>query len=133
MRILGSRASRPNLWLLRLPEEVAEPSPVPFNAAVALDRGFARDGWLVLMTDLDVRGIPVPIEGKAFRLGRWWDCVPAPNPRDPRGDAGGQAAGRRVEHVRFVLAGRAPAGRGHRRGRLRGAAVARGRPAPGAA
>jgi len=81
MRILGYQASRPNLRLLRLPEEVVEPSPVPVNARIALDHGFARDGWLVFMPGQEVRGVPVPLEGKAFRVGRWWDCVPAPNPR----------------------------------------------------
>jgi len=81
MRILGYQASRPNLRLLRLPEEVVEPSPVPVNARIALDHGFARDGWLVFMPGQEVRGVPVPLEGEAFRVGRWWDCVPAPNPR----------------------------------------------------
>jgi hypothetical protein len=70
------------LRLLRLPEETIEPSPVPLNgASAALDRGFARDGWLVFNPVEEVWGVPVPLEGRAFRVGRWWDCVPALNPR----------------------------------------------------
>jgi hypothetical protein len=80
-RVLGYQQSRPHIRLLRLPEETVEPSPVSVNADVALDHGFARDGWLVFNAFADIRGIPVPLEGRAFRVGRWWDCVPAPNPR----------------------------------------------------
>jgi hypothetical protein len=47
----------------------------------ALDRGFVRDGWLVFNPNEEVWGVPLPLKGKAFRVGRWWDCVPAPNPR----------------------------------------------------
>jgi hypothetical protein len=70
------------LRLLRFPEEIIEPSPVSLDAAHdALDRGFVRDGWLVFTPNEEVWGVPVPLEGRAFRVGRWWDCVPAPNPR----------------------------------------------------
>jgi hypothetical protein len=80
-RVLGYQQSRPYLRVLRLPEETVEPSPVSVNADVALDRGFTREGWLVFNAFADIRGVPVPLEGRAFRVGRWWDCVPAPNPR----------------------------------------------------
>jgi hypothetical protein len=69
------------LRVLRLPEQAVEPSPVACNADIALDRGFAREGWLVVIAHPEVRGLPVPLEGERFSVGYWWDCVPAPNPR----------------------------------------------------
>ena len=80
--ILGYQATRPHLRLLSLPEDTIVPSPVPLNAAAtALDRGFRRDGWLVFKPSEDVWGIDASLTGAAFRVGRWWDCVPAANPR----------------------------------------------------
>jgi hypothetical protein len=82
LRILGYDETAPHLRLLSLPEETIEPCPVSLNAAdCALDRGFARDGWLVFDSNAEVWGVPIPLEGEAFRIGRWWDCVAAPNPR----------------------------------------------------
>jgi hypothetical protein len=78
LRVLGYQPTRPRLRLLRLPEERVEPSPVALDAAeCALD----RDGWLVFTPNAEVWGVPASLEGRAFRVGRWWDCVPAPNPR----------------------------------------------------
>lgn len=81
MCVLGYQPTRPRLRLLHLPEEVVEPSPVPLDATVAISRGFVRDGWLVFDAGTDIRGISFPLKGRPFRVGRWWDCVPGPNPR----------------------------------------------------
>ena len=95
LRVLGYQDSRPHLRLLRLPEEVIEPSPVGLNAGTALDRAISRDGWLAFPNG-EVWGVPVPLQGRAFLVGGWWDCVAAPDPRtiwlanpvDPDADAG---------------------------------------------
>lgn len=80
--ILGYQATRPHLRLLSLPEETIVPSPVALNAPpTALDRGFRRDGWLVFKPSEDVWGVDASLTGAAFRVGRWWDCVPACNPQ----------------------------------------------------
>ena len=82
MRVLGYQPTRPRLRVLSLPEEAIEPSPVPLNGAVcALDRAFVRDGWIVFAPNEEVWGVPASLTGNAFRVGRWWDCVPALNPR----------------------------------------------------
>src|SRR4051812_17932160 len=79
---LGHQSARPRLRLVRLPEESVEPSPVPLDGATcALDRGFARDGWLVFTPNEEVWGVPAALDGPAFRVGRWWGCGPPPNPR----------------------------------------------------
>src|SRR3954447_693874 len=79
---LGHQSAGPRLRLVRLPEESVEPSPVPLDGATcALDRGFARDGWLVFTPNEEVWRVPAALDGPAFRVGRWWDCVPSPNPR----------------------------------------------------
>ena len=78
--LLGYQATRPRLRVLRLPDETVEPSPVPLNRPVAIDRGFARDGWFVLRPGTEVWGIPESLDDK-FALGEWLTCVPAANPR----------------------------------------------------
>jgi hypothetical protein len=46
------------LRLLRLPEEIIEPSPLSLDAAHnALDLGFARDGWLAFTPNEEVWGV----------------------------------------------------------------------------
>lgn len=80
--VLGYQSTRPHLRLLSLPEGTIEPSPVALNGgSTALDRGFRRDGWLVFKPSQDVWGIDASLTGRAFRVGRWWDCEPARNPR----------------------------------------------------
>jgi hypothetical protein len=82
MRLLGYQPTRPRLRVLSLPEEVIDPSPVPLNGAMcALDRAVVRDGWIVFMPNEEVWGVPTSFTGKAFRVGRWWDCVPGLNSR----------------------------------------------------
>jgi hypothetical protein len=82
MRVLGYQPTRPRLRVLSLPEQSIEPSPVPLNGSTcALDSGFIRDGWIAFTPSLEVWGMPVPLGGKAFKVGRWWDCVPAVDPR----------------------------------------------------
>jgi hypothetical protein len=80
--VLGYQQTRPHLRLLSLPEGTVGPSPVALNgAATALDSGFRRDGWLVFKPSQEVWGVDASLTGRAFRVGRWWDCVPARNPR----------------------------------------------------
>ena len=80
LSLLGYQATRPRLRVLRLPSETVEPSPVPLNRPVAIDHGFAREGWFVLRPGREVWGIPASLDGK-FALGEWLTCVPAANPR----------------------------------------------------
>src|SRR5690349_16101946 len=57
MRVLGYQPTRPRLRLLSLPEGTVEPSPVRLDAAAnALDRGFARDGWIAFVPNLGAGG-----------------------------------------------------------------------------
>jgi hypothetical protein len=81
LRILVQPPSRPGLALLRLPGEVTEPLPVRVSAEQPMARAIAREGWLAFNPNQEVWGVPVPLAGRAFRVGGWWDCVPALNPR----------------------------------------------------
>jgi len=80
LTLLGYQATRPRLRVLRLPSETVEPSPVPLNRPIAIDHGFAREGWFVLRPGREVWGIPGSLDDK-FALGEWLTCVPAANPR----------------------------------------------------
>jgi hypothetical protein len=79
--MLGYQPTRPRMRALSLPEEAIEPSPVRLNGAVcALDRALCG-GWLVFASNRELWRISGALTGKALRVGRWWDCVPALNPR----------------------------------------------------
>src|SRR4051812_34416011 len=82
LTLLGYQDTRPHLRVVSLPDERVKPSPVPLNAAdCALDVGFPRDGWMCFHACPEVWAIPIPLKGKASRIGWWWDCVPSTNPR----------------------------------------------------
>jgi hypothetical protein len=81
LTLLGYAQSRPHLRVLRLPDEDVVPSPVGLNRPVALDRAVVRDGWVAFDPDHEVWGVALPLAGKAFKVGEWWQCLPAPNPR----------------------------------------------------
>lgn len=82
LQILGYQETPPHLRVLRLPEATIEPPPVRLDPAdCALDRAFVRDGWIAFAPNQEVWGAPLPLGRPAFHVGRWWDCVPSPNPQ----------------------------------------------------
>lgn len=81
LRLLGYRASRPHIRLVRLPELEVEPSPVLLNDSVsALDYAIRREGWIAFRSQR-VWGMPIPLEGKAFAVGPTFDFLPSDQPR----------------------------------------------------
>jgi hypothetical protein len=81
MSVLGYMAGRPRIRLVHLPEAVVEPSPVPLNGSGdAFDFALRREGWIAF-GGFTVWGMPVPLEGEAFKIGRSFGFLRSENPR----------------------------------------------------
>jgi hypothetical protein len=82
LALLGYCQTRPHLRVLHVPEGIVEPSPVPLNgAASALDDAIVREGWVAILPAAEQWAVRLPLQGRAERFGRFWDCVPALHPR----------------------------------------------------
>ena len=74
-------AGRPRIRLVHLPDAVVAPSPVPLNGSGdAFDVALRREGWIAF-GGFTVWGMPVPLEGEAFKVGRSFGFLRSENPR----------------------------------------------------
>jgi hypothetical protein len=81
LRLLGYMSGRPHIRLVHVPEAVVEPAPVPLNGSgEAFDFALRRDGWIAF-GGFTVWGMPVPLEGEAFKVGRSFGFLRSENPR----------------------------------------------------
>ena len=81
LKILGYMAGRPRIRLVHLPDAVVAPSPVPLNGSSdAFDFALRREGWIAF-GGFTVWGMPVPLEGESFKVGRSFGFLRSENPR----------------------------------------------------
>lgn len=81
-RFLAYAERNPRLRAVRLPGGDEEASPVSLDmTGSALDHCYRRDGWIAFGSFGEQFGVPISLKGEAFRVGHWWDLVPAVNER----------------------------------------------------
>lgn len=99
MVVLGNHATKPHLRLWRFPDcEPLDQIVATRDSSGAFDV-VVRDSWLALPEGGRVYGVALPFGQRAFSIGNWFDCVPAPTPTNvflgrpvepPSSDRGGR-------------------------------------------
>jgi hypothetical protein len=70
LRMLGYHERKPMLRIIRLQAREFEPAPTSLDTGYALDYCLRREGWIAFRPNLDVWGLPTPLNGDPFLVAK---------------------------------------------------------------